>query len=208
MYSVAIDGPSGSGKSTIAKLLADKLNITYVDTGAMYRAIALYSKETGFEPDEFLCDIEIDYRDNKVFLNGEDVSDKIRSEEISKLASNISKDLKVREYLVQKQREISKKRSVVMEGRDIGTVVLPDAKYKFYLDAGVDIRAKRRYKQLLEKGEDVEFTKVLNDLKDRDFNDINRENSPLYMAEGAIFIDSADLTLEETLEKMFNNVRG
>ncbi|MDY2986320.1 MAG: (d)CMP kinase [Peptoniphilus sp.] len=208
MYSVAIDGPSGSGKSTIAKLLADKLNITYVDTGAMYRAIALYSKETGFEPDEFLYDIEIDYRDNKVFLNGEDVSDKIRSEEISKLASNISKDLKVREYLVQKQREISKKRSVVMEGRDIGTVVLPDAKYKFYLDAGVDIRAKRRYKQLLEKGEDVEFTKVLNDLKDRDFNDINRENSPLYMAEGAIFIDSADLTLEETLEKMFNNVRG
>lgn len=208
MYSVAIDGPSGSGKSTIAKLLADKLNITYVDTGAMYRAIALYSKKTGCDPDEFLYDIEIDYRDNKVFLNGEDVSDKIRSEEISKLASNISKDLKVREYLVQKQREISKKRSVVMEGRDIGTVVLPDAKYKFYLDAGVDIRAKRRYKQLLEKGEDVEFTKVLNDLKDRDFNDINRENSPLYMAEGAIFIDSADLTLEETLEKMFNIVRG
>lgn len=208
MYSVAIDGPSGSGKSTIAKLLADKLNITYVDTGAMYRAIALYSKRTGFEPDKFLYDIEIDYRDNKVFLNGEDVSDKIRSEEISKLASNISKDLKVREYLVQKQREISKKRSVVMEGRDIGTVVLPNASYKFYLDAGVDIRAKRRYNQLLEKGEVVEFAQVLSDLKDRDFNDMNRENSPLSIAEGAIFIDSADLTLEETLEKMFNIIRG
>ncbi|EGY76441.1 (d)CMP kinase [Peptoniphilus indolicus] len=208
MYSVAIDGPSGSGKSTIAKLLADKLDITYVDTGAMYRAIALYSKKTGCEPDGFLYDIEIDYRDNKVFLNGEDVSDKIRSEEISKLASNISKDLKVREFLVQKQREISQKRSVVMEGRDIGTVVLPNANYKFYLDAGVDIRAKRRYKQLLEKGEDVEFDKVLSDLRDRDFNDMNRENSPLVMAEGAIFIDSADLTLEETLEKMFNIVRG
>ncbi|WP_455258532.1 (d)CMP kinase, partial [Peptoniphilus asaccharolyticus] len=140
MYSVAIDGPSGSGKSTIAKLLADKLNITYVDTGAMYRAIALHSKETGIEPVDFINEVEIDYHDDKVFLNGEDVSDKIRTEEISKLASKISKNLKVREFLVQKQREISKKRSVVMEGRDIGTVVLPEANYKFYLDAGVEVR--------------------------------------------------------------------
>ncbi|MBL7574954.1 cytidylate kinase [Peptoniphilus asaccharolyticus DSM 20463] len=208
MYSVAIDGPSGSGKSTIAKLLADKLNITYVDTGAMYRAIALHSKETGIEPVDFINEVEIDYHDDKVFLNGEDVSDKIRTEEISKLASKISKNLKVREFLVQKQREISKKRSVVMEGRDIGTVVLPEADYKFYLDAGVEVRAKRRYNQLIEKGEKAEFGQVLIDLKDRDFNDMNRENSPLVKAEGAIFIDSADITLEETLDKMLNTIRG
>lgn len=208
MYSVAIDGPSGSGKSTIAKLLADKLNITYVDTGAMYRAIALHSKETGIEPVDFISEVEIDYHDDKVFLNGEDVSDKIRTEEISKLASKISKNLKVREFLVQKQRKISKKRSVVMEGRDIGTVVLPEADYKFYLDAGVEVRAKRRYNQLIEKGEKAEFEQVLIDLKDRDFNDMNRENSPLVKAEGAIFIDSADITLEETLDKMLNTIRG
>lgn len=208
MYSVAIDGPSGSGKSTIAKLLADKLNITYVDTGAMYRAIALHSKETGIEPVDFINEVEIDYHDDKVFLNGEDMSDKIRTEEISKLASKISKNLKVREFLVQKQREISKKRSVVMEGRDIGTVVLPEADYKFYLDAGVEVRAKRRYNQLIEKGEKAEFGQVLIDLKDRDFNDMNRENSPLVKAEGAIFIDSADITLEETLDKMLNTIRG
>lgn len=208
MYSVAIDGPSGSGKSTIAKLLAEALGITYVDTGAMYRAVALYAKDSNETPTEFLNKIDIDYKDNSVFLNGKDVSDEIRSEEISKLASEISKKSEVRDFLVSKQREISKKRSVVMEGRDIGTVVLPNAEYKFYLDAGVEIRATRRYKQLLEKKEKVCFEQVLEDIKKRDFNDMNRKNSPLKKAYGAILVDNAQLNLDETLEAMLSVIRG
>lgn len=208
MYSVAIDGPSGSGKSTIAKLLADNLNITYVDTGAMYRAVALYSKIVNDTSSNILKNIEIDFKDNDVYLNGKNVSKQIRSEEISKLASDISKDSLVREFLVEKQREISKKRSVVMEGRDIGTVVLPDADFKFYLDAGEEVRAKRRYMQLLERGEKAEYQTILEDLKKRDFNDMNREHSPLRKADNAILIDNAELTLQETLNVMMKIIRG
>lgn len=208
MYSVAIDGPSGSGKSTIAKLLAEKLDITYVDTGAMYRAVALYSKTMNRNPIDYLSEIEIDYKDDKIFLNGKDVSQEIRSEDISKLASDISKEYEIREFLVEKQRDIAKRRSVVMEGRDIGTVVLPSADYKFYLEAEVEVRAQRRYAQLLEKGEKAELKEVLNNLIDRDYNDMNRENSPLKKAEEAIIINNANMTLEETLDAMLKKIRG
>lgn len=212
MYAVAIDGPAGSGKSTIAKLLAKKLNISYVDTGAMYRAIALKAKNENLDTEEklekALDNVEIDFEDNKIYLDGIDVSDKIRTEEMSKRASNISKYPFVREKLVLIQQNIAKKKPVVMEGRDIGTVVLKDADYKFYLTASIESRAMRRYKQNLENGTESNLEDIKKDIELRDKQDENREYSPLVQAKDAVFIDNSDLTLEENVELMLKIIRG
>lgn len=212
MYSVAIDGPAGSGKSTIAKLLAKELNITYVDTGAMYRAIALKSKLENLDSEEKLKkaleNIKIDFKDSKIYLDNKDVSDQIRTEEISILSSKISKLPFVREKLVSIQQEIAKKQPVVMEGRDIGTVVLKDADYKFYLTASIESRALRRYNQNLENGIKSNLEEIKKDIVLRDENDKNREHSPLKKADDAILLDNSNLTLEDNIKEMLSVIRG
>lgn len=205
---IAIDGPAGSGKSTVAKKIAEKLNIIYIDTGAMYRAITLKLKDIDKKFYEEACNnTNIEFINNKIFLDGKDVSSQIRSEEISKLTSDISKIDFVRKKLVSIQKEIADKNSVVMEGRDITTVVLPDADYKFYLNASPEIRAKRRTLQLKEKGLNADYEAILRDIKKRDNNDIKRENSPLKVADDAIVIDSSNLTAEESIEKILSYIR-
>lgn len=205
---IAIDGPAGSGKSTVAKKIAEKLNIIYIDTGAMYRAITLKLKDIDKKFYEEACNnTNIEFINNKIFLDGKDVSSQIRSEEISKLTSDISKIDFVRKKLVSIQKEIADKNSVVMEGRDITTVVLPDADYKFYLSASPEIRAKRRTLQLKEKGLNADYEEILRDIKKRDNNDIKRENSPLKVADDAIVIDSSNLTAEESIEKILSYIR-
>lgn len=205
---IAIDGPAGSGKSTVAKKIAEKLNIIYIDTGAMYRAITLKLKDIDKKFYEEACNnTNIEFINNKIFLDGKDVSSQIRSEEISKLTSDISKIDFVRKKLVSIQKEIADKNSVVMEGRDITTVVLPDADYKFYLNASSEIRAKRRTLQLKEKGLNGDYEEILRDIKKRDNNDIKRENSPLKVADDAIVIDSSNLTAEESIEKILSYIR-
>ena len=212
MYSVAIDGPAGSGKSTIAKLLAKELNISYVDTGAMYRAIALKAKEENLDTEEklkhALKSINIDFNEDRIFLDDVDISDKIRTEEISKLASDISKLDFVREMLVSIQQNIASKKPVVMEGRDIGTVVLKDAKYKFFLTASIDSRVNRRYKQNLERGIKSDIEELREDIVKRDYNDTHRKNSPLVKASDAILIDNSNLNLEDNIELMLKYIRG
>lgn len=205
---IAIDGPAGSGKSTVAKKIAEKLNIIYIDTGAMYRAITLKLKDIDKKIYEEACNnTNIEFINNKIFLDGKDVSSQIRSEEISKLTSDISKIDFVRKKLVSIQKEIADKNSVVMEGRDITTVVLPDADYKFYLSASPEIRAKRRTLQLKEKGLNADYEEILRDIKKRDNNDIKRENSPLKVADDAIVIDSSNLTADESIEKILSYIR-
>lgn len=205
---IAIDGPAGSGKSTVAKKIAEKLNIIYIDTGAMYRAITLKLKDIDKKFYEEACNnTNIEFINNKIFLDGKDVSSQIRSEEISKLTSDISKIDFVRKKLVSIQKEIADKNSVVMEGRDITTVVLPDADYKFYLNASPEIRAKRRTLQLKEKGLNADYEEIIRDIKKRDNNDIKRENSPLKVADDAIVIDSSNLTAEESIEKILSYIR-
>ena len=205
---IAIDGPAGSGKSTVAKKIAEKLNIIYIDTGAMYRAITLKLKDIDKKFYEEACNnTNIEFINNKIFLDGKDVSSQIRSEEISKLTSDISKIDFVRKKLVSIQKEIADKNSVVMEGRDITTVVLPDADYKFYLNASPEIRAKRRTLQLKEKGLNADYEEILRDIKKRDNNDIKRKNSPLKVADDAIVIDSSNLTAEESIEKILSYIR-
>lgn len=205
---IAIDGPAGSGKSTVAKKIAEKLNIIYIDTGAMYRAITLKLKDIDKKYYQEACNnTNIEFINNKIFLDGKDVSSQIRSEEISKLTSDISKIDFVRKKLVSIQKEIADKNSVVMEGRDITTVVLPDADYKFYLSASPEIRAKRRTLQLKEKGLNADYEEILRDIKKRDNNDIKRENSPLKVADDAIVIDSSNLTAEESIEKILSYIR-
>ena len=198
---IAIDGPAGSGKSSLAKEIAKKLGVLYIDTGAMYRAITLKllnEDESNFE--KILKDTEINFDGDKIFLDGKDVSKEIRENEISKKTSEMSKKKIIRDYLVKMQREIANDRDVVMEGRDIGSVVLKDAEYKFFLTADVETRAMRRFKQLEDNK--ASFDEILEDLKKRDYNDSHRENSPLIKTDDAILIDSTDLNAEETIEKI------
>ena len=206
---VAIDGPSGAGKSTIAKELSKKLGFVYIDTGAMYRAVGLYVVNKGISiHDEagvvaVLDDIDIDiyYKDELQHINlcGEDVTHLIRTPEISMAASKVSSYMKVREKLVDMQRKLGEKYSVIMDGRDIGTCVLPNANVKIYLTADVKVRAKRRFDELIEKGQDVTYEYVLSDMEKRDYDDSHREHSPLRRADDAIELDTADLTLEESI---------
>lgn len=207
-YIIALDGPSGSGKSTIANLLADKLKISYLNTGSMYRALTLYFLENNIKKSEnidikILKKINIDINEDKVFLNGKDVSQEIRDKEVTENVSWVSSIPVVREYLVEIQRKISKNKSIILDGRDIGTVVFPDAKYKFYLDASSFVRAKRRFEQ---NEIDKSFEEIKKDIEKRDYLDSHREVSPLKKAEDAIEIDSSDLTIDQTIEKILEKM--
>ena len=216
-FNVAIDGPAGAGKSTIAKLVAKKMNFIYVDTGAMYRAIALYLLRNGIkteEKDRFAtecrgADVTIRYEDGvqQVLLNGENVSGLIRTEEVGNMASASSVDGAVRAKLLDLQRNLAKENDVVMDGRDIGTNILPNADVKFYLTASVEERANRRFNELTEKGQECDFEKIKADIIERDERDMNREIAPLKQAEDAILVDSSDMSIDEVLDFMVQAIK-
>jgi cytidylate kinase len=213
---IAIDGPSGAGKSTVGRALARRLGYLYIDTGAMYRAVALKVKESALVLEDesklsaLVSSLHITFvgkgKETSVLCNGKDVTKAIRSPEISRLASDISKRKAVREALVQKQREMGRGGGVVLEGRDIGTVVFADAEIKFYLDADTEERGKRRFKELVEKGMKVDFNDTLEEVRNRDHSDMNRAISPLRKAEDAFFIDSTGRMVEEIVEEMVQRV--
>ncbi|MBO5733452.1 MAG: (d)CMP kinase [Clostridia bacterium] len=222
MFKVAIDGPSGAGKSTIARRAAGELGFVYIDTGAMYRtaALACLRKEINISenPEKAIeivnnISIDIDYIDGeqRIFLDGEDVSEKIRTPEVSMGASSVSAIGEVRKKLVNLQRELAGTKNVIMDGRDIGTSVLPDADVKIFLTASAEIRATRRYKELLEKGITTEYDEVLTDIINRDKQDSTRAVSPLRQAEDAVLADTSDLTFDESLSlvlDIINNKRN
>ena len=210
---IAIDGPSGAGKSTIAKILSEKLGYTYIDTGAMYRSVGLFAARRGVLNDmpaliKMLDEIDIDIKHidgtQHIFLCGEDVSDKIRTPEISMAASDVSAVGEVRKKLVALQQGLAEKYSVIMDGRDIGTHVLPNADVKIFLTADVSKRAKRRFDELIAKNESVTYEDVLEDMKKRDYNDSHRAVSPLRRAGDAIELDTSDLSLEESTRAALN----
>jgi len=209
---IAIDGPSGAGKSTIAKLLASEFGFIYVDTGAMYRSIGLFMLRKGLtQADkpaiiEALQDVVVDiaYVDGTqhIYLNSEDVSEKIRTEEVSKYASMVSAIPEVRAFLLELQRDLAARNSVIMDGRDIGTVILPQAEVKIFLTADDTARAERRYKELIEKGQEVTFEGVLENIRQRDKNDSERALAPLKPAEDAVLVDTTKLDLQQSVEAM------
>ena len=213
-YSVAIDGPAGAGKSTIAKMVAKKLGFIYVDTGAMYRAMALHLLRKGIPATDSAAisaacedaDITIQYQNGEqvVLLNGENVNGLIRTEEVGNMASSSSTNGDVRKKLVALQQKLAKTAEVIMDGRDIGTVVLPDADVKIYLTAGSDVRAKRRYDELTAKGEICDLQKIEKDIIERDERDMNREISPLRQADDAVLVDSSYMTIEGVVEKIIS----
>ncbi len=216
-YVIAIDGPAGAGKSTLAKKLAKKLGIAYIDTGAMYRACALFAIECGINPKvdseklrQLLEDAQIDFatvqEEQHIFLNDVDVSKEIREPHISTGASDISAIPYVRDKLVEMQRTMAKGKSVLMDGRDIGTNVFPDAQIKIYLTADVEARAKRRFLELQEKGDASAYETVLQEMISRDENDKNRSYAPLRQAEDAKRIDTTNLTLEESFDVMYQYI--
>ncbi|MCI6360929.1 MAG: (d)CMP kinase [Eubacterium coprostanoligenes] len=216
MINVAIDGPAGAGKSTIAKAAAKELGFIYVDTGALYRAVAYNAVKNGVIDDEqgiisMLDDtkVELKYVEGvqSVYLNGEDVSGFIRTPEISMGASKVSAIPQVREFLLNLQREIAKTNNVIMDGRDIATVVLPDAEVKIFLFASPECRAERRYKELVEKGENVSFDDVLKDVNQRDYQDSHREIAPLKPSEESIMADTSELTLQESIDLIVNTIK-
>lgn len=214
---IAIDGPAGAGKSTIAKMVSKKLNCIYVDTGAMYRAVALFFIENGIASDDekriakeienIHVDIQFEAGNQKVLLNGKDVTEEIRAERVGNWASEISKYTLVREYLVKMQREVATKQDVVMDGRDIGTVVLPQANVKIYLTASSKVRAMRRYNELTQKGVFCDIHDIEQGIMERDAQDMNREISPLRQAKDAILIDSSNMTIDEVVEKIVSLAR-
>lgn len=216
MLNIAIDGPSGAGKSTISKMLAKKLGLLYLDTGAMYRAVALYADRKGVDVNDkekvipLLADIVIDFlgdgEEKRIYLNGEDVSEAIREHRVSKMASDVSKIKEVRLFLVEQQREIAKKSDIVLDGRDITSFVLPDSKYKFFLTATPEERARRRYEELKAKGADVSYEKILEDVNDRDYNDTHRDFAPLVQTDDSVLIDSTNLTTDEVIEVILRYV--
>ena len=213
---IAIDGPAGAGKSSIAKLVAKKLSFVYVDTGAMFRTVAYYFLSQGKDPSDAEmvteeCEkisISIEYKDGAqhIFLDGTDVSTEIRQEEVGKNASVVAKNQAVRNRLLALQRQMAEKQDVIMDGRDIGTVVLPDAQVKIYLTASASVRAERRYKELVEKGESCNLEKIEEDSIARDEQDMNREIAPLKQAEDAVLVDSSYMTIEEVVDKIIEIV--
>ncbi len=215
---IALDGPAGAGKSTIARRAASELNYIYVDTGALYRSIALAALKKGIEPDDaaeaekLLPEITVDLAFNEsgeqiVLLNGENVSADIRTPEVSMAASKISAIPAVRAFLLDLQRGMAKTHNVIMDGRDIGTVVLPDAQVKIFLTASPEARAGRRYKELVEKGMDVNFEDILQDVITRDYNDSHRETAPLKPAPDSVTVDTTELDFEQSVEKIISVIK-
>ncbi len=217
MVNIAIDGPAGAGKSTIAKTASKELGFIYVDTGALYRAVGLNAlrlgKDTKSEAEVVptLQGLDVSLRfvngEQRIFLMDEDVSAAIRQNEVSMAASNVSAIPKVREFLFDLQRNIAKNNNCIMDGRDIGTVVLPDAQIKIYLTASAEARADRRYKELVEKGQDVNYGDILNEIELRDYQDTHREIAPLKKADDAVLVDTTKLNLEESIEYMLKVIR-
>jgi cytidylate kinase len=215
-YSIAVDGPAGAGKSTIAKQIAQQLDFIYIDTGAMYRAMGLYFLNENINLEDIVAveqacrqvEVEITYENKvqQIWLNGENVSGKIRTEEIGRMASACATISVVREKLVDLQRKLAGTRCVIMDGRDIGTVVLPDAQLKIYLTASVEERAKRRYKELTEKGEAVTIESIEENIRNRDHNDMTREISPLKQADDAVVVDSSDMSIDEVVQTIIDMV--
>lgn len=210
---VAIDGPAGSGKGTITKLVAEKCNLIYIDTGATYRCLALACIENKIDYKEenkvvdLLKKINIDFDKNgHAFLNGKDVSERIRDKDVTSVVSPISSIIKVREILVDLQRKMALGKNVIMEGRDITTVVFPKADYKFYLDASVEERANRRYKQNQEKGINMYYEEIIESIKARDYNDINKPIGNLKRTNDQIYIDSSNMSINEVVDKIINEI--
>ena len=205
MIRIAIDGPGGAGKSTIAKLVGDKLGLEYIDTGAMYRAVGLKLNRKGIKPDDLISisnvleETTIDFVNGKIILDGDDVSDIIRTQEISKFASIYSQIPEVRSKLVDIQRRIAAGKSVIMDGRDIGTNVLTDAELKIFLTADSMVRARRRYDEFRSKGIKANLNDIHEEIKDRDYQDMNRKLNPLVQAEDAIMLDTSDMTIDEVV---------
>ena len=217
-FAIALDGPAGAGKSSIARRAAKALDYIYVDTGALYRTIGLAATRKGIEPvaspevEALLSEITVDLTFNDqgeqiVLLNGEDVSGFIRTPEASMMASKISAIPSVRAYLLDLQRNMAKTHNVIMDGRDIGTVVLPDAQVKIFLTASPEARATRRYKELIEKGMDVKYEDILQDVITRDYNDTHRETAPLKPAEDSITVDTTELDFEQSVEKIISVIK-
>lgn len=217
MINIAIDGPAGAGKSTVAKGVAARLGFIYVDTGALYRTVALACVRAGIDPnDEKAVEeelqkirVELGFRDGTqlVYLNGEDVSGQIRTPQISMCTSTVSKIPAVRAFLLDLQRDIAKKHNILMDGRDIATVVLPNADLKVFLYASPECRAERRYKELIEKGEQVTYASVLDDIKKRDYQDSHREIAPLKPAEDAVMFDTTGFDLPTSIDKMIQLIQ-
>lgn len=217
-YAITIDGPAGSGKSTMAKKISKDLGIIYLDTGAMYRTVGLKAINNDVNPKDEIgvsrivkdIDLKIAFEDEQqvIYLDNENVNDKIRTPEVSLAASNVAVFPKVRIKMVEMQRKIAKAADVVMDGRDIGTYVLKNAKYKFFLTAQVEERAKRRYKELSEKGLTPDLKKIIEDMNYRDKNDSSRAFAPLKQAEDAVLIDTTNFTIEEVIEKMMEYING
>ena len=212
---IAIDGPAGAGKSTIAKNVSEILNLEYIDTGAMYRALTLKVLNNGIDIQDkdailkLARSTSIRFKDNKIYLDGVVVDKEIRKNIVSNNVSNVAKIKEVREQLVQMQRELTKDSSIIMDGRDIGTVVLPDADFKFYIVASVEERAKRRYIELMDKGEkDISYERILNEIKRRDTIDSTRDISPLKKASDAYEIDTSNQTIEESIREVINIIEG
>lgn len=211
MISIALDGPSGAGKSTVAKKCAERFGFKYVDTGAIYRTIGLAAFNKGIDTKNSAAvvsmlpelDIDLSYNESgeqRMILNGSDVSEEIRSPEISMCASNVSAIAAVRDYLTDMQRNMAKKYDVIMDGRDIGTVILPNADVKVFLTASADARAARRYKELIKKGNEISFNEVLSDMKLRDEQDTKRAAAPLKAAEDAVYLDTSDMSFDESVD--------
>ena len=213
MIRIAIDGPGGAGKSTIAKQVARALDIDYIDTGAMYRAVGyklIRDNVDMYDEDALLAMLEatdIDFSGGKTILDGEDISDRIRTQEISRKASECSALAPVRAKLVELQKKMGSTKSVIMDGRDIGTVVLKDAELKIYLTASAEERASRRHRELLLKGEDISYEKVLADMQERDYNDMHREITPLRKADDAIELDTTGMSIDEVTEYILRKVK-
>ena len=216
-YNVAIDGPAGAGKSTIAKLVAKEKGYIYVDTGAMYRGLAIHFLDKGIQPQETekvieACkdaEVTIAYEDavQHVYLNGKDISSRLRNEEVGNMASVTSAIPEVRKKLLELQQNLAKTQNVIMDGRDIGTCVLPHADVKVYLTASVETRAKRRYQELQEKGEDCNLEEIAHDIEERDRRDMTREIAPLKQAEDAVLVDSSDMTSAEVVKTIVDLCR-
>ncbi len=211
-YNVAVDGPAGAGKSTIAKLVAKEKGYIYVDTGAMYRGMAIHFLKKGIQPEDTAAiiaacadaEVTIAYENGiqQVYLNGENITDMLRTEEVGNMASRTSAIPEVRAKLLELQRSLAREKDVIMDGRDIGTNILPNADVKIYLTASVETRAKRRYNELTEKGIACDYDEIAKDIKERDERDMSRETAPLRKAEDAVLVDSSEMSIEEVVERI------